>query len=650
MRLNLLDLFSGIGGFSIGLEATGHFRTVATCETDPFCRRVLARHWPGVPAYVDVRDLSADRLREDKISVDAICGGFPCFPSGTIILSARGMVDISEIVVGDMVLTHLGRWRRVTETYINRAPIVSVRGLGQPVLRTTREHPFYVLTDRTSDIPDWIEAGSLRKGMLWASPTVVEAIPSPKIPVIERSSDEVFYWAVGRWLADGWCVSYKRTSKVQHGRGSRKNSFAKRIYWCCSYEEAEELGERLRLAGFHVTRDNADTAVKFVVQFAALFDYLVEFDRGAANKRLPSWVYGLPEHCRKALLEGWISGDGTFYSDSWRASSISKRLAIGMRLLALGLGWSVALYYCRHRGTSCLIEGRTVNQQGYHWELRGAPWSRQGKVLNNHFFGPIRSVVDDGVNDDVFNFAVEDDESYIADGIVVHNCIDVSNAGHKRGLDGGPIDGRGDRGGSWLWGEYARLVREVRPRVAFVENVAALAGRGLDRVLGDLAEVGYDAVWCCVPASRVGALHERDRMWIVAYPSERGRVGSGGDGAAQVGAHIREAPDPDGVQLGEGSPGERHGQGHRARSRASGEGWTDRGIRFVRALSRALDAGAVAVPDEPLLVGAVHGLPRGVDGPRRERLRVLGNAVVPQVVTAVGRAAADCGILDFDRG
>jgi DNA (cytosine-5)-methyltransferase 1 len=74
----LLDLFSGIGGFSLGLERTGGFKTVAFCEIEPFPRKVLAKHWPGVPIYDDVRNLSAARLAADGIAVDAICGGFPC--------------------------------------------------------------------------------------------------------------------------------------------------------------------------------------------------------------------------------------------------------------------------------------------------------------------------------------------------------------------------------------------------------------------------------------------------------------------------------------------------------------------------------------------------------------------------------------------
>lgn len=75
--MNVLDLFSGIGGFSLGLERAG-MRTVAFCEINPFGRRVLNARWPGVPVFDDVRTLTAKRLAADGIAADVICGGFPC--------------------------------------------------------------------------------------------------------------------------------------------------------------------------------------------------------------------------------------------------------------------------------------------------------------------------------------------------------------------------------------------------------------------------------------------------------------------------------------------------------------------------------------------------------------------------------------------
>jgi len=88
--MRVLDLFSGIGGFSLGLERAG-MKTVAFCEIDPFCRRVLRKHWPEVPIYEDIRSLTSDALRRDGIAVDLICGGFPCQDVSVANVVGRGI-------------------------------------------------------------------------------------------------------------------------------------------------------------------------------------------------------------------------------------------------------------------------------------------------------------------------------------------------------------------------------------------------------------------------------------------------------------------------------------------------------------------------------------------------------------------------------
>lgn len=86
-------------------------------------------------------------------------------------------------------------------------------------------------------------------------------------------------------------------------------------------------------------------------------------------------------------------------------------------------------------------------------------------------------------------------------------CQDISSAGNGAGIDG-------ERSG--LWREMARIIGEVRPRFVFVENSPLLVARGLAVVVSDLAEMGYDAEWCCISASDTGAPHKRDRIWLVA--------------------------------------------------------------------------------------------------------------------------------------
>lgn len=105
-------------------------------------------------------------------------------------------------------------------------------------------------------------------------------------------------------------------------------------------------------------------------------------------------------------------------------------------------------------------------------------------------------------------------------------CQDISAAGKGAGLDG-------ERSG--LWSEMARIIREVQPRYAFVENSPMLTSRGLGRVLGDLAEMGFDAEWGVVSAADTGAPHLRERIWIVAHADmpERREIGGACNGLAQ---------------------------------------------------------------------------------------------------------------------
>jgi DNA (cytosine-5)-methyltransferase 1 len=89
-------------------------------------------------------------------------------------------------------------------------------------------------------------------------------------------------------------------------------------------------------------------------------------------------------------------------------------------------------------------------------------------------------------------------------------CQDLSTAGTGKGL-------KGERSG--LWFEFQRLINEIRPKYAIIENVSVLRSRGLETVLRSLSEVGYDAQWHCISASSIGAPHQRDRVWIIAYPN-----------------------------------------------------------------------------------------------------------------------------------
>ena len=232
------------------------------------------------------------------------------------------------------------------------------------------------------------------------------------------------------------------------------------------------------------------------------------------------------------------------------------------------------------------------------WQVEIDPWAR--KVLAKNFpnaerFEDVRTV-------GAHNLKSVD---VICGGFP---CQDISNAGLCVGIEG-------ERSG--LWREMQRIISELRPKYALVENVAALLGRGMGRVIGDLAAIGYDAEWEIVSAADVGSIHLRERVWIAAYPQgER----------FEEERKLQYPRTPERLSSGskEGVPtyaGEERTEGCRPAevSGINGFSWCKdvKGLADLR--------GRSDIP-KPLFRGARDGIPNWVD-----RISGCGNAVVPQI-------------------
>lgn len=176
-------------------------------------------------------------------------------------------------------------------------------------------------------------------------------------------------------------------------------------------------------------------------------------------------------------------------------------------------------------------------------------------------------------------------------------CQDISLAGEGAGIEG-------TRSG--LWSEYARIVRELGPRFVVVENVAALLIRGFDRVLGTLANLGYDAEWSCVSACSLGAPHSRDRMFIIANRCQVRRNGSGWDTDRKHGICS-------GLNNWQAAKG--------------GSEWRDVEC-WIKSIVE--DGGGIIPAAERS--GMADGVPYRLD-----RVGGCGNAVVPQIAELIGR-------------
>lgn len=226
-------------------------------------------------------------------------------------------------------------------------------------------------------------------------------------------------------------------------------------------------------------------------------------------------------------------------------------------------------------------------------------------------------------------------------------CQPVSTAGKRRGAD----DAR------WLWPDMARVIRGVRPRWVLAENVPGLRSLGADAVLGDLEAAGYACWPVVVGAGDVGAPHRRKRVFIVAHRDERGRIQG-----AEVQRPRTTKPDDGGAAMA-------HGNGPRLPLDASQRGDSREECPAAVGSGGAVADGSRSRKDErtlglrtrvcrwpmppgpeqwywepPRLVESrlglcAPGIPSRLAGrARRERLRALGNAVVPQVAYVIGQA------------
>jgi DNA (cytosine-5)-methyltransferase 1 len=202
-------------------------------------------------------------------------------------------------------------------------------------------------------------------------------------------------------------------------------------------------------------------------------------------------------------------------------------------------------------------------------------------------------------------------------------CQDISVAGKQKGLIN-KDNGEATRSG--LWFQYKRLIKEIKPKYVIIENVRNLLSNGLGTVLQDLSEIGYDAEWEIISARDVGACHLRERVWIVAYPycnylreQSRGIIREGGDHQGESGndgkTRSSNITHPDDFRFWPTFTSEKEKQFWWAEATSSIRDWWE------------IESSVCRVDDE---------LSKRLDKGRSQRIKQLGNAVVPAIPQIIG--------------
>lgn len=533
-KLTMASLFDGSGGFPLASALAG-IEPIWASEIAPFPVRVTTKRFPNMKHYGDVSKINGAKVPP----VDIITFGSPCFPAGTLVLTNEGYTDIEAIEVGDKVLTHTGKWQTVTDIGSKLGETVLVKG-NHYGLECTPNHPIYCKQD--DGTVEWIPAENVA-GLRWATPNKSAFCPMP-IPTntarqtaFPKITRDLFYF-IGRWLGDGWVRDSQRSGRPEGQHWAT-------IYICDSVSKENELKEMVKKIAPRYSVEYCRSIVKVKFQGQVFCRWLTEnFGKGASNKKLPAWVFSLDNEYREALLKGIFDSDGYEMRDNhWKISTVSKKLAYGIRLLGETQGFSTTIFKTNVPAKGC-VEGRIVNQKDYYTVALTKAKQRRNEIDEIHSWYQVRSVKATGEVKRVYNLTVENDNSYIADGIIVHNCQDLSLAGRRAGIEGEK---------SGLFYEAVRVINEMRlaygkPRYIVWENVygafSSNGGEDFRLVLDEIARIkrpsfvtprcekwensgeiladDFSIAWRGLDAQYWGVPQRRKRVFLVADFDGRG--------------------------------------------------------------------------------------------------------------------------------
>jgi hypothetical protein len=368
--MKLGSLFDGIGGFPLSGTKYG-FKPVWASEIEPFPVKVTQKHFPGMKHLGDITKINGAEIEP----VDAITFGSPCFPAGTLILTETGYRPIESVQIGDKVFTHKGNWKRVTDVGWKHSNTIILNGShygleltpNHPIwsAETKKYYPTYSNGKRGNkrkliNVGEWTRADGM-KGKRWAIPNSITGIKIPSITSCSNKAndapqfnEDTFYF-IGRWLGDGWLRDGQRTNRPDGQTWGQ-------IFLCCSHDEAGNVEEMVKAVFPIATRLNERTVAKFRISNMSFAKWLKEnFDEHAGQKTIPAWAYCMEDKYKQALLNGYIDSDGWDIRNGLkRATTVSVKLAHGIRLLAETLGYSTAVYKCE-MPPSTTIEGRKVS-------------------------------------------------------------------------------------------------------------------------------------------------------------------------------------------------------------------------------------------------------------------------------------------------
>lgn len=460
--------------------------------------------------------------------VDLFTYSSPCFVAGTLVLTTHGFKPIEDVTTFDYVTTHQSDSQKVLR--IGSKPalnILRVKGMCVDEILCTPNHPFYVREmyrhghkwQRAFRKPQWKEAARLTKFDYLGIP-INRACMFPdwdgvtlhyggrdtfQVNKISGMLSSPYFWYIlGRYVGDGW---------------TREDDLHKQVIFACSDRNEQKLRDALAYLGFNPTvTDKGKSCRRYTVNSKELMAFVDRYGHGAAHKRIDYDTMCLPEIYLSTFLQGYIDSDGckSPKNGEYKIATISRELAYGIQQIVAKVHHRPSRVYKVAMPSKTKIEGREVNQRDFYQVVWHTDVRKQDKAFyeDGYIWYPCNGVEQTDRQEIVYNMEVATDNSYTANGTIVHNCQDISQAGKQMGLKEGS-----DTRSALLW-HVADAVAVLRPKYLLQENVAVLVSEkfmpDFKLWLAKLESLGYVNRWARLNAKDYGVPQNRDRVFCLS--------------------------------------------------------------------------------------------------------------------------------------
>lgn len=490
--MKFIDLFCGIGGFHLAMQDFGH-ECVLACDIDKDCMQVYAENF-GMTPVNDITKIDEKLM----VDFDVLCGGFPCFVKGTPVLTATGYKSIEDVQLDDMLMTHKGAYHKILNKQYKQysGNLHEIQCMYIPEVVCTEEHPFLVRQMESKQEKgkikyelgeqEWRVAKDIDiNSFIGVSINTQSITPQFKCMCIDKDYQ---WFMIGYFLGEGWIQEDKIVFMIGNSH----------------IDTVKPILEK----NFPLTfcEDNG-SCTKFVCSNKSWWEILNTLGRYANAKRIPSWIESAPTESLTSLIQGYAGGNKVEYT----IETTSRYLALGMQRILLKLGIFGDVF-----------QERLCNQHDTY-TIRWCPTKVKQHTLfieNNYAWVKVKkNSFQPAVNEPVYNFEVNCDNSYVVNNLCVHNCQAFSHSGKQQGFE----DTRGT-----LFYDICRILRQKQPKYFILENVKNLKGHDKGRtwktIYDTLTSIGYVTYSTPIVLSphHIGVPQNRERVFIVGQRVDLG--------------------------------------------------------------------------------------------------------------------------------